>query len=93
MYKHYCKICGKPFYAKSARRDYCGKRCRAIGKDKKSKKSQLCETCQNACGGCSWSDRFKPVEGWEAFPTIIKQGDGRETSSYKIINCPSYIYG
>lgn len=93
MYKHYCKTCGKIFHSKSFKRDYCGKICRSIGKKKNSNDWQLCETCKKACGGCSWSDRFKPVKGWDAVPTIINQGNGRTTSSYKIKNCPLYIYG
>lgn len=93
MYKHYCKICGKNFYSKSAKRDYCGKICRGIGQGKNSQKTQLCETCKRACGGCSWSDKFEPVEGWDAVPTIINEGDGRIIHSFKIKNCPLYIYG
>lgn len=29
-------------------------------------KEQLCWTCQKACGECSWSSCFQPVEGWTA---------------------------
>lgn len=29
-------------------------------------KEQLCWTCQKACGDCSWSSCFQPVEGWTA---------------------------
>lgn len=42
---------------------------------------QLCWYCENACGGCSWSESFIPVEGWEA----IKTGE-----SYHITFCPQY---
>ena len=29
-------------------------------------KEQLCWACQKACGDCSWSSCFQPVEGWTA---------------------------
>jgi len=51
---------------------------------------QPCWTCQNACGGCSWSRSFKPVEGWTAEKTFL-QSNGEYAESYKIIKCPEYI--
>ena len=53
-------------------------------------KQQPCWTCKNACGGCSWSREFKPVEGWEAVPRSIKS-NGIHAETYKIINCPEYV--
>ena len=53
---------------------------------------QLCYRCQNACGGCSWSREFQPVEGWDAKPTIIN-GDGEEIPSFEIKKCPMFIEG
>ena len=51
-------------------------------------KEQPCWTCQNACGGCSWSKRLEPVEGWKAErvkkKTVLEQG-------YRILNCPEYV--
>lgn len=58
--------------------------------------SQLCWNCRKASGGpngCNWSKRFKPVEGWEAIPTVVKNslGDGKkDMASYQIISCPEY---
>lgn len=52
---------------------------------------QICWTCQNACGGCSWSSELKPVKGWKAKKTKIKCEEGRYSDSYKIIYCPEYI--
>lgn len=48
-------------------------------------KTQLCESCQKACGGCSWSDgTFTPVPGWEAVKSTI-YADG-----HFITKCPEY---
>ena len=81
----------------------------SISRDKKSKKKvgrpsndstqpngndTLCWTCQNACGGCNWSKRLKPVEGWTVENTEIKhtsKGKTRYDSSCKVISCPEYI--
>lgn len=34
-------------------------------------KPTLCWKCAHACGGCSWSADFIPVNGWNAIPTVI----------------------
>lgn len=66
-------------------------------------KGQLCWTCANACGGCSWSDgSFTPVPGWTA--RAIDRSDvmpakeagaqvyyRRTYTGYEITNCPQYI--
>jgi len=52
-------------------------------------KFQLCWTCKNACGGCSWSREGKPVEGWTAEPTHIET-NRYYADSYKILKCPQY---
>lgn len=49
---------------------------------------QLCFSCSNACGGCSWSSKFIPVENWDAVKTVTSNG----VDSYKIIKCPEYIF-
>lgn len=52
----------------------------------------LCWTCQNACGGCSWSDRsFTPVEGWDAVPTVLHaKHTGERVDSFLVKECPQY---
>ena len=45
-----------------------------------------CITCGNACGGCSWSQDFTPVEGWIAEPTVNREG----VESFHVIDCPEY---
>ena len=47
---------------------------------------QLCWTCQKACGDCSWSSCFQPVEGWTAEKVHRKTYD-----SYRIEKCPEYV--
>lgn len=47
----------------------------------------LCWMCGNACGkGCSWSESFIPVEGWEAI-----RDD--KNDSYTVVNCPKFRSG
>ena len=88
-----CKYCGKQFLIKSGDRDYCSKVCKPIAEPVKRRKNESpCWTCQNACGNCSWSKNFKPVEGWDALPIIIKDSEG-DIRSYKIKICPKYIFG
>jgi hypothetical protein len=55
----------------------------------------LCWTCENACGGCSWSDgSFTPVEGWKAKQTkmVCEYGKGhvKDMTSYIVTYCPLY---
>lgn len=51
--------------------------------------NDLCFRCDNACGGCSWSKDFTPVEGWTAEKTKI--WIGRTTiDSYRITACPEF---
>lgn len=57
------------------------------------KSEQLCCTCKNCYGGCSWSRDFTPVDGWDAIPTIIKQQWGKQIGSFAIRDCPLYERG
>lgn len=54
---------------------------------------QLCFFCKNACGGCSWSRNFTPVEGWTA-KMVIRKGiiHERYCKTYDIISCPEFVY-
>lgn len=47
---------------------------------------QLCWTCQKACGDCSRSSCFQPVEGWTA-----KKVHRKTCDSYRIEKCPEYV--
>lgn len=52
----------------------------------------ICWGCQNACGGCSWSDHWehKPVDGWTAEIVPIKL-NGEQGTTYNVISCPEFI--
>lgn len=55
----------------------------------------LCEVCDNALGGCSWSEKDKqqPVPGWTAVRKDIIVGDGKSrhlTESYAVFKCPEF---
>lgn len=58
--------------------------------------STLCWKCEKACGRCSWSDRFEPVDGWSAVPTKIlvssreKENSRKYTDSFDVYYCPEF---
>lgn len=49
----------------------------------------LCWRCRNCFGGCSWSEKFEPVKGWNAESTIIKYFNV-ETPSFLVRDCPLF---
>ena len=54
----------------------------------------ICWACQNACGGCSWSQSLTPVEGWEVeeIPYMMYHGSGYTVAStYHITKCPEFV--
>lgn len=58
--------------------------------------TNICFECANACGGCSWSRDFEPVEGWTATPTKVKVCYVRKKvweDTYKIDDCPEFVRG
>lgn len=58
--------------------------------NEEAKRGTLCWLCQNATNsGCSWSARFKPVKGWTATPTLIKNAINKRTEEVTLI--PSYF--
>ena len=65
---------------------------------KTENKYQLCWCCSNARGGCSWSKKFEPVEGWKATPTVVcMQSENKKrgikaiyADSYDIEECPEF---
>ena len=54
--------------------------------------STICWSCKNACGKCSWSSNFTPIDGWVAKPTKIKTDYATDGSiiSYIVLDCPQY---
>lgn len=101
-----CKCCGALFTPSREFRAYCSLFCKVkSGKKVKPRvpkvpkkettpkkcKETLCWTCQNACGGCSWSRGLKPVDGWKAKEVTKASYKGQK--SYKVIECPEYKEG
>lgn len=67
-----------------------------LSEDKFHYTSQPCWSCKKACGGCRWSRVGRPIKGWIATPTIIKNslGDGKgDLHSYSIEWCPEFEEG
>lgn len=97
MIKKACIVCGKTFFSKSERRKCCSKECAMTFSSKRGtmqdEKIQLCCYCRYATGGCSWSDKFEPVRGWDAEPTIIKDSEIGDIPSYEIKHCPQFMWG
>lgn len=66
-------------------------------------KSNICITCEKACGGCSWSAvdprtnkvRFEPVPGWTAKKVLLNLGTKHSKTTfcetYHITACPEYV--
>lgn len=58
----------------------------------------LCWDCENACGRCSWSRKFIPVDGWDAIPTKVlvwnTTQDGERirvyVDSFDVYSCPEF---
>lgn len=51
---------------------------------------QLCWTCRNCIGGCSWSREFIPVKGWDAELDTHSNLDRSDAVTYRIFDCPEY---
>lgn len=61
--------------------------------------SNPCWVCQNAGGGCEWTDEdpetghtsFKPVPGWEAIEATLRADKGQpRVTTYRILRCPKF---
>lgn len=54
--------------------------------------ANICFDCARACGGCSWSRRFKPVPGWTAQRATLPGGTpGTTIDTYQVTACPKYV--
>lgn len=94
--KH-CKKCGKKYLSTGFHQDFCSIGCRnEYSKNREKKKNtkveQLCWSCKNACGGCSWSSKYQPIEGWEA-THVYRIDAGRQMDTYSITACPEFAKG
>ena len=55
-----------------------------------------CGRCIHAAAGdktCPWHDRFQPVDGWTATPTVISEKQSYREDSYEVADCPLYERG
>jgi len=59
-------------------------------REKNSPTFQLCWNCKKATGGCSWSDSFLPVDGWNAEQSFDSRGN---EYSYAVKECPDFVEG
>lgn len=56
------------------------------------RRQSICWDCQKAYGGCSWSKRFEPVEGWTAKKSYLSNGKKRKiTDTFAISDCPEFV--
>ena len=63
---------------------------RGIQRENRNCNEQMCWRCKNATGGCSWSKDLKPIKGWKAKKTYIRDSGAVAYSSYKILYCPQF---
>ena len=62
----------------------------------KEYKQTLCWWCANAVPGrgCEWADRFEPVPGWDAEPTVLRLGSGfGSQGSFLVKSCGKFVEG
>lgn len=52
----------------------------------------ICWDCKRALpnNGCCWADKFKPVDGWDATPTVKLGGNGY-INSFHVYKCPLFV--
>lgn len=61
--------------------------------------SSLCWYCSNVYGGCSWSIKYEPIDGWEAIRNDLhvhttidgNMTEPRTVESYAVLECPQFI--
>lgn len=57
----------------------------------KKQLTTICWRCANAdTNGCSWAEKFVPVDGWDAIPRTLRIDRGRIVQSYIVVDCPLY---
>ena len=96
-----CKYCGKKFIATHGNQQFCSRKCHGMyremfsGNIRNRQKDTLCWGCKRSSGGlgCSWADKFIPVEGWKAKATEIRYRNKIVVNSYEVIECPLFIEG
>ncbi len=51
-------------------------------------KFTLCWDCKKATGGCSWSNKLRPVKGWTA--QEVKPTSSKPYTTYLVEQCPEF---
>lgn len=55
----------------------------------------LCWTCARGAAECCWMKKCRPVAGWTAQRTRVRNrddaGEARYISSYRVTACPNYV--
>lgn len=54
----------------------------------------LCWKCARAYpgNGCQWADKFRPVDGWTAEPTLkCSRAGAAPIRSYHVTECPKFV--
>lgn len=64
-------------------------------KKRKRAATQLCWSCSMNASNCAWMRCYKPIEGWTAKETKVKnsgfQNPDETIPSYEIKKCPNYV--
>lgn len=55
--------------------------------DRMKNNETLCWRCQKSTGGCRWSQRLEPVDGWTAVEKVM-----RDCESFQVIECPEFVW-
>ena len=56
------------------------------------RKFTLCWDCENATGGCCWSDHWlhQPVPGWTAEPRQLRLDNHTKVLNWQVLECPEF---
>ena len=77
--------------------DEKGKESRPQSRREPKRSRSLCWSCVNAIPsgttGCSWSESFQPVSGWNAERNDLYVGQTNEQESYIVQSCPEFVEG
>lgn len=63
-----------------------------LGLSERPQGETLCWRCQHSTGKnmCSWAQRFVPVQGWDAQPTLLASSQGKMQDSFHVRKCPQF---
>lgn len=61
-------------------------------RSKATKSQTICWDCANACGRCSWSQKFRPVKGWLAEEAALRtyKNGWVVQATYTVKWCPMF---